>query len=155
MRTALLAVTLLASTAALAEDTCTIEAGPRDVVQKSGDVTIEPGRDVEAVYALDGNVVLKKGAKVKSVLAFHGDVTVEDGAQVTDDVIAISGEVKVAKGASVKSSIEVSQRGLRVQGDDHDDVAVNLSVGGKSLAERIAEETVKKVKDCRIVAKKD
>lgn len=156
MRTALLAVSLvLASTQAFAEDQCTIEAGPRDVVQKSGDVTIAPGQDVESVYALDGSVRVQKGAKVKSIIAFHGDVTVEDGAQVTDDLIAFDGVVKVAKGATVKSTIEVGKRGLRVQGDDHDDVAVNVSIGGKSLAQRIAEEAVKKVKGCRIVVKKD
>lgn len=155
MRTTLLAVTLLASSAAFAEDTCTIEAGPRDVVQRSGDVTIEAGRDVETVYALDGGVRLEKGAKVKSIVAFHGDVTVAEGAEVTDDIIALDGFVKVAKGATVKSTVELSKRGLRVQGDDHDDVAINVSVGGKSLAQRIGEEAVKKVKDCRIVAKKD
>lgn len=155
MRTALLAVTLLASTAAFAEDTCTIEAGPRDVVQKSGDVTIAAGRNVETVYALDGSVRLEPGAKVKAVLAFHGDVTVEPGAEVTDNVIALDGVVKVAKGATVKSSIELSKRGLRVEGDEHDDVAVNVSVGGKSLAQRIAEEAVKKVKGCRVVETKE
>lgn len=153
MRSTLLAVTLLASTVAFAEDTCTIEAGPRDVVQRSGDVTIAAGRDVETVYALDGGVRLEKGAKVKSIIAFHGDVTVAEGAEVTDDVIALDGVVTVAKGAAVKSTVEVSKRGLRVQGGDHDDVALDVSVGGKSLAQRVAEEAVKKVKDCRIVAK--
>jgi UDP-3-O-[3-hydroxymyristoyl] glucosamine N-acyltransferase len=154
MRSLFALVLALAAAPALADDTCHVEAGPHDVVKKSGDVIIEAGQVVEDAIAVDGKVILKKGAVVKSAVAFHGDVVIEDGAKVTKSALSIGGAVKVAKGAVVNSTIEISDKGLRVHGEDGDDVDVNIVIGGKSLGQRIADEALSKMKDCKIVAKK-
>lgn len=154
MRNVLIALVLAVSTSALAEDSCKVEVGPKDVVKKTGDVVIEPGQDVEGAFALDGKVVIKKGAKVSKAVAFHGDVVVEDAAKVTDAALSIGGTVKTGKGAVVKSIVQISDSGVRVKGEDGEDVDVNLSIGGKSLAQKIADEALGKLKDCRVVAKK-
>lgn len=154
MRSLIAAVVVLASSSVLADDKCEIQVGPNDVFKKSGDLTIEAGQTVEDAFALDGKVIVKKGAKVKSAISFHGDVVVEDGAKVTKTALAIGGAVKAAKGADVNSSIELSDKGVRIRGEDGGDVDVNLSVNGKSLGERIAEEALAKTKNCRVVAKK-
>ena len=49
---------------AFAADDCKIEAGPHDVVKKTGDVVIEAGQQVEDAIAVEGLVTIKRGAKV-------------------------------------------------------------------------------------------
>lgn len=152
MRTALLLI--LVAVPALAADECKIEAGPNDVVKKSGDLTIEAGQEVEDVVALDGLVTIKRGAKVKSAVSLHGSVVIEPGATVTKSALSIGGTVKVAKGATVNSTVEISDAGLRVRGDDGNDLDLNIVIGGKSLGQRVADEALAKMKNCRVVAKK-
>lgn len=155
MRSTFFALALFfAATPALAEDDCRVEAGPNDVVKKSGDVVITEGQVVEDAIAIDGRVVVKKGAVVKNAVAFHGDVVVEEGARVSKSALSIGGSVKVAKGASVNGTVEISDKGLRVRGEDGDDVDVNVVIGGKSLGQRIADEALVKLKNCKVVAKK-
>lgn len=78
---------------------------------------------------------------------------VEDGAKVSKTALAIGGIVTVAKGASVKNTVELSERGLKLRGDDGEDVDVNINIGGKSLGQRIADEALAKMKNCKIAAK--
>lgn len=153
MRLALLLI-LATSVPALAEDDCKVEAGPNDVVKKSGDLTIEPGQVVEDAIALDGTVTIKPGAKVKSAISFHGSVVVEAGAAVTKTALAIGGTVKAAKTSAVNNIVEISDKGLRVRGDSGDDLDLNLVINGKSLGQRIADEALVKLKNCKVVAKK-
>lgn len=154
MRSILALALVLSSYPVLAADECHVEAGPNDVVKKTGDVVITEGQVVEDAIALDGKVIVKKGATVKNAVSFHGDVQIEDGATVTKSALTIGGSVKVAKGATVKSTIEISDRGLRLRGEDGKDVDVNLSFNGKSLGQTIADEALAKMKNCRITAKK-
>ena len=150
----LLAALVLFAAPVLADDTCKVEAGPNDVVKKTGDVVIEPGQVVEDAVTLDGKVTIKKGATVKNAISFHGDVVVEDGATVTKTALTLGGNVQLAKGASVKSTVEISDKGLKLRGEDGKDVDVNITIGGKSLGQRIADEALAKMKNCHIVAKK-
>ncbi|MDP1826987.1 MAG: hypothetical protein Q8L48_27180 [Archangium sp.] len=152
MRT-LAALLILSSLPVLAEEECRVEAGPNDVVKKTGNVVIEAGQTAEDAVALDGTVTVKKGATVKNAVSFHGGVVVEDGAKVTKTALAIGGTVKVAKSATVNSTVEVSDKGLRVRGEDGKDVDVNIVIGGKSLGQRIADEAMAKMKNCRIATK--
>lgn len=152
MRLALLLV--LVSLPALAADDCKIEAGPNDVVKKSGDLTIEPGQVVEDAIALDGTITIKPGAKVKSAISFHGSVIIEAGAAVTKTALAIGGTVKASKIAAVNNVVEISDKGLRVRGDSGDDLDLNLVINGKSLGQRIADEALVKLKNCKVAAKK-
>lgn len=154
MRSFLLAALVVTALPAFAEEECRVEAGPNDVVKKTGDVVIEAGQVVEDAIALDGTVTIKSGAKVKSAVSFHGNVIIEDGASVKKSALAIGGTVKVAKGGKVNNSIEISDKGLKVRGDDGDDVDLNLIVGGKSLGQRIADEALAKMKNCKITAAK-
>lgn len=154
MRSLFALVLALAAVPALADESCHVEAGPNDVVKKSGDVIIEAGQVVEDAIAIDGKVILKKGAVVKNAVAFHGDLVIEDGAKVTKTALSVGGAVKVAKGAVVNSTVELSDRGLRMHGKDGDDVDINIVIGGKSLGQRIVDEALSKLKDCQIVAKK-
>lgn len=156
MRTFLLAVTLLGSTAALAKDECHITVGKRDVVKRTGDVIIEGGQVVEDAIALDGTVVVKAGAKVKSAVSLKGSVVVEDGAVVTDTVLSIGGTVTVGKTAFVKSVLELdAEHGIRLRGKDGEDFSFNLRIDGKTLGERIVEESTAKVKDCLVTKEKE
>lgn len=152
MRLALLLI--LVAVPAFAADECKIEAGPNDVVKKTGDVVIEAGQQVEDVIALEGLVTIKRGAKVKSAISLHGSVVIEDGATVSKSAVSIGGTVKRGKGATVNSTVEISDAGLRVRGDDGDDLDLNIVIGGKSLGQRVADEALVKLKNCRIVAKK-
>lgn len=154
MRSFLLAVIVLTAVPALAEEECKVEAGPNDVVKKSGDIVIQPGQVVEDAITLDGTVIIKGGAKVKSAVSFHGNVIVEDGAKVEKSALAVGGAVTVVKGAKVNNAIEISDKGLKVRGDDGDDVDLNIVIGGKSLGQRIADEALAKMKNCKIVATK-
>jgi NDP-sugar pyrophosphorylase family protein len=153
MRTFLAALLLISAAPALADEECRIDAGPNDVVKKTGDVIIEAGQNVEDAIALDGKVIIKNGAKVKSAVSFHGSVIVEDGAKVTKTALAVGGIVTVAKGATVKNTLELSERGLKLRGDDGDDIDVNINIGGKSLGQRIADEALAKMKNCKIATK--
>jgi len=144
------AVALLA-TSALAEEKCTIEAGPGDVVSKHGTVTIEAGRKVEDAVALDGDVVVRAGASVKNAVAVHGNVVVEDGATVRKSAVTVGGTVKAGAQAKVHDRVELSDDGLKVKGDDGDDLALNLTVSGESLGKKIVDEVLAKVKHCRVV----
>lgn len=152
MRLALL-MTLLAIPAFAADD-CKIEAGPHDVVKKTGDVVIEAGQQVEDAIAVEGLVTIKRGAKVKSAISLHGNVVIEDGATVTKSAVSIGGTVKLGKGATVNNTVEISDAGLRVRGDDGNDIDLNIVIAGKSLGQRVADEALSKLKNCRIVAKK-
>lgn len=152
MRSFLLAVLVLTSLPVLAAEECKVEAGPNDVVKKTGDVIIEAGQLVEDAIALDGTVIIKSGARVKNAVSFHGSVLVEDGARVTKTALSIGGTVKAAKGSTVNSVVEISEKGLRVRGDDGNDVDLNIVISGKSLGQRIADEALVKMKGCRIVA---
>jgi NDP-sugar pyrophosphorylase family protein len=154
MRSFLAAALLLASVPAFAEDTCTIDAGPKDVVKKKGDIVIEAGQSVEDVITLDGNVTLKAGSTVKSAVSLHGNVIIEIGAKVEKSALAIGGRVQVEKGAKVKNVIEISDKGLKVRGDDGDDVDVNINIGGKSLGQMIADEALAKTKNCKVAISK-
>lgn len=149
----LTALALLLAAPALAQDTCTVEAGPNDVVKKTGDVVITAGQQVEDAIALDGNVFVEKGASVKSAVSFHGDVLVEEGASVSKTALSMGGKVRVTKGATVKSSLEVSKRGVRLRGEDGADVKLDFTINGKSLAQLIADEAMSKMKGCRLVEK--
>ncbi|MFZ5441559.1 MAG: hypothetical protein ACOZQL_16245 [Myxococcota bacterium] len=135
---------------AFAAEECTIEAGPNDVVKKSGDVVIEAGQVVEDAIAVDGAVIIKKGARVKSAVSLHGSVTIEGGARVEKTALAIGGRVTVAPDARVEGVVEINDRGLRVRGSDGDDVDLSLSWGGKSLGQRIADEALTKVRNCKV-----
>lgn len=149
MRTFLLTAVLISSSAALAKDECHITVGKHDVVKRTGDVVIEAGQVIEDAIALSGRVIIKSGAKVKSAISLSGAVVVEDGAVVTDTVLAMGGTVTVGKGAFVKNVLELDkEHGLRLRSDDGDDFTFNISIGGKSLAQRIVEEATVKVKDC-------
>ena len=152
MRTFLASILLISAVPAFAADECQVDAGPNDVVKKKGDVIIEAGQTVEDAISLDGMVVIKSGAKVKSAVSFHGSVVVEDGATVKETALAVGGIVTVSKNAKVKSVVEVSERGIRVRGDDGDDIDVNLKIAGKSLGQRIADEALVKMKNCKITA---
>lgn len=154
MRFFSLLMTSLLSTAALADDWCTVEAGPRDVVKRTGDITIEEGQVVDDAVALDGRVTVKRGAVVKNAVSFRGDVVIERGARVKKSAVAIAGRVKVAAGARVNNSVEISEKGLKVRGDEGEDLDLNLTIGGKSLGQRIADEAIEKFKSCRIVSTK-
>lgn len=151
MRLTLFAAMLTLSSAAFAEDGCTITAGPHDVVSKRGDVVIEAGQVVEDAIAVDGKVTIKKGATVKSAVSMNGAVVVEDGATVTDAVVAIGGVAVVGKKASVQNVIELSaEHGLRLRGSEGDGFSFNFTIDGKSLGQRIVEEATSKVKGCKV-----
>jgi hypothetical protein len=153
VRSLLALALLIGSTPALAEDTCTVEAGPNDVVKKTGDIVVTAGQLVEDAIALDGNVFIEKGATVKNAVAFHGDVQVEEGATVTATALSMGGKVRVAKGATVKGSMEISKRGVRLRGEDGGEVKLDFAINGKSLAQTIADEATSKMKGCRLVEK--
>ena len=112
---------------AFAADDCKIEAGPNDVVKKIGDVTIEAGQEVEDAIAVEGLVTIKRGAKVKSAISLHGSVVIEDGATVTKSAVSLGGTVKLGKGATVKNTVEISDAGLRVRGDDGTRLLIELT----------------------------
>lgn len=149
-----LALLVFSSLPGFAANECVVDAGPHDVVKKTGDVIIEAGQIVEDAIALDGMVIVKNGAKVKNAISFHGSVLIDIGGEVTQTALAIGGKVKVIKGGSAKSVVEISEKGLRVRGDDGDDLDLNIVIGGKSLGQRIADEALAKMKNCQIVATK-
>ena len=154
MRTFLTAMLLLSSVPAYAEDECKISEGPNDIVKKTGDIVVQAGQYVEDAIALDGTITIKKGAMVKSAIAFHGNVVVEDGAKVSMSALSIGGTVKAANGSRVKNQIEISEKGLRIRGTDGEDLDLNLVIGGKSMGQRIADEALAKMKNCKISSKK-
>ncbi|MDP2275358.1 MAG: hypothetical protein Q8N23_29500 [Archangium sp.] len=154
MRSFLTAMLLLSSVPALAEDECKIDVGPNDVVKKTGDIVIEAGQYVEDAIALDGTITIKQGAMVKSAIAFHGNVVIEDGAKVSKSALSIGGTVSAAKGSRVKNLIEISEKGLRIRGTDGEDLDLNLVIGGKSIGQRIADEALSKMKNCKIATAK-
>lgn len=153
MRQALATLLLLTALPAFANDDCKIEAGPNDVVKKTGDLIIEAGQQVEDAIALDGTLTIKSGATVKSAISFHGSVIIEAGAKVSKTALAIGGTVKAARSAVVNSTVELSGKGLKVRGEDGDDIDLNIVIGGKSLGQRIADEALVKLKNCRVVTK--
>jgi hypothetical protein len=150
MRPSLAVVAVLFASASYAEEQCKVEAGPLDIVKRHGDVVVEPGQQVEDAIALDGQVIVKKGASVKSAVSLNGDVVVEAGAQVRKAALALGGVVKAAKGSEVHSRIDISDAGLRLRGEEGDEVSLNFSFGGKSLGQRIVDEATQKVKGCKI-----
>ena len=154
MRAALFAILVLSAVPALAKDDCVIDSGPNDIVKKSGDIVIEAGQVVEDVITLNGTVTIKSGATVKSAISMHGNVIIEDGGTVKKSALSVGGTVKRSKGSSVNGTIEISDKGLKVRGEDGDDVDLNIVIGGKSLGQRIADEALAKLKNCRITAAK-
>jgi NDP-sugar pyrophosphorylase family protein len=142
-------VTSSPALAADPEDTCKVEAGPRDVVKKRGDVVISPGQDVEQVIALNGNVTIKKGASVKGVMAAHGNVTVEG--EVREGVLVVGGHV-VLKGGVVGGGqvvLDGKQTALK-GGEEQKALSGDLVVDGQSLSGLLATRMLEKLDGCHV-----
>ncbi len=150
------AVVMVGSTVALADplkkdDTCHINVGKGDVMQKRGDIVIESGRSVENVIALHGTVTVQKGAKVKSISVVKGDAIVEAGAEVTEAVIALGGVAKVSSAAKVHGSQISLADGLSVTGDSGKAFKGDFSIDGESLSQLVLKEALKKIEGCVIL----
>jgi hypothetical protein len=142
------ALACLSLTAAAHEaDTCTVEAGPNDLVRKKGDVVVEAGQALENVIALDGSVTLHAGAHVKTVIAVRGDVTVDEGATVDESVIAVAGRNHV-KGTVSGSRIEVRQGSIHVTGEDGKSLSGDLTFNDTTLSTLIVDKVLEKVDAC-------
>lgn len=130
---------------------CVIEQGKGDVLFVGESAVIEPGKKVKDVVVIDGHLVVKKGAHVDSVLVTNGDATIEKGAKVDGSVITVGGKTHVARRTDVKKGIINLDDTLHVEGEDGEAIDLRLSVGGKSLAEEIAEKAIKEIRGCTLV----
>ena len=147
----LFVASMLISAAAFAKDSCHIDAGPDDVVQKKGDIVIEAGKTVHDVIALRGQVTVKKGAKVHSIISVKGDVVVEAGAEVTDAIIVLKGKTVVDPSATVGSRVSLDN-GLSISNDSGDGFHGDFNVDGESLSKRIVKEALKKIDGCVVAS---
>jgi NDP-sugar pyrophosphorylase family protein len=137
--------TATAAPAATDRDGCHVSAGPNDVVAKTGDVVIEPGRKVDSAVALKGSVTVKKGAVVKNAIAIRGDVVVEKGGTVEESVVTIEGQARID--GKVNGS-RVSAHGDQVEIVSEDGDRVSF---GAALAKKILAEVLKKLDGCAVV----
>jgi NDP-sugar pyrophosphorylase family protein len=129
------------------ETSCTVEAGPNDVVRKKGDVVVEAGQALENVIALDGSVTLHKGAHVKTVIALRGDATIEEGATVDESVITVAGRAHV-KGTVSGSRIEVRRGSIRLVGEKGDSLSGDLTIDDTTLSKLLVDKVLEKVDAC-------
>jgi hypothetical protein len=155
MRPTLMMMLLLSSTAATAADDggtdCKIEIEKDDLLVRGKGLVVEAGRKIADAIALDGDVLVKKGAKVKNAIAINGNVRVEPGAEISGSVVTLGGKLEVAKGAKVEGSQVSLGSGLSVKGEDGEDININISVGGKNLAQELARPILEKLRNCRVI----
>lgn len=131
------------------DDSCTIEAGPRDVVKRTGDVIVTAGQDLEQVIALRGSVTVLKGAKVRTIIAVRGDAIVQG--VVEQAAIAVGGKVKLAPGGVIKGGrVELAESDLSLTGKDGEVLKGDLSLDNQSLSQLLYRGLLEKVDACRV-----
>ncbi len=147
-RTLAFALACLSLTAAARDtDSCTVEAGPNDLLRKKGEVVVEAGQTFENVIALDGSVTLHAGAHVKTVIAVRGDVTVDEGATVDESIISVAGRHHV-KGTVSGSRIEVRQGSIHLTGEDGKSLSGDLTFSDGALSTLLVDKVLEKVDAC-------
>jgi hypothetical protein len=130
---------------------CHLTIGPHDVVNRSGDVTVEPSQVVENAIAFNGTVRVKKGAVVKTAVAVKGDVVVESGGEVTETALSLGGAVRVKKGGAVKgSTLQLKDGSLRIVGESGSVVGGDLVVDGESLSSKLLAGVLGSLEGCAV-----